>query len=56
MTKINPDIKRGIYLLILGMVITAFIIVNSPDFFSSGIIYAIIGILSIAGYMIWEKI
>ncbi|MEK6880363.1 MAG: hypothetical protein AABY22_12175 [Nanoarchaeota archaeon] len=52
----NQDMKRGIYLLIIGIVVASFIIFNSPDFFSSGILYIIMGTLTIGGYLIFPKI
>ena len=47
--------NRAITVLVLGIIITLFLIFNSPEGFSAGILYAILGIASIFSYFIWDK-
>jgi len=53
--KINQDIRRGIILLVIGMIIALFIMFNSTDYFNSGGLYAILGAITISAYLIWDK-
>ena len=54
--SLDTDQKRGIYLLLIGMIIALFIAFNSTDYLMAGGLYAILGAVTIGGYLIWSKI
>lgn len=51
----KKDIKRAITVLIIGMIIAVYLIVNADDSFQAGVVYSILGAVSIGGYLIWDK-
>lgn len=53
--RLNQDVRRGFILLILGMIISLFIMFNSTDYFNSGGLYLILGVVTIGGYLTWDK-
>lgn len=55
MKEHKKDITRAITILILGMIIALFLTFNSPERFSAGVLYSILGGASILAYLIWDK-
>lgn len=52
----DKDIKRGINLMILGIIISLFIIFNSPTYLNAGLLYIGMGIITIGGFILWDKL
>lgn len=55
MAKLNKDLKRAVTVLVLGLIIALFLTFNSPESFSAGILYSVLGAFSILAYFIWDK-
>lgn len=53
--KEKKDINRAITVLVLGLIISLFLIFNSQERFGAGILYSLLGIGTIFGYLIWDK-
>ena len=53
---LDADQKRGIYLLLIGMIVSLFIMFNSTNYLQAGGLYAILGAVTIMGYLIWNRI
>jgi len=51
----KKNINRAIIVLILGLIIALFLTFNSPERFSAGILYSVLGSLTIFSYLIWDK-
>lgn len=56
MAKLDADKKRAIYMVALGIITSSFIMFNSPDFRTAGGLYLVLGIITIGGYRIWDKV
>lgn len=51
----KQNINRAITILVLGIIISLFLVFNSPERFSAGILYSIMGGATIFAYLIWDK-
>jgi len=55
MAKLNEDYRRAIIVLVLGIFVALFIMFNAGAFITASVLYTIMGVLSILGYLIWDK-
>lgn len=54
-TEQKRNVSRAITILVLGIMISLFLIFNSPDGFSAGYLYTTMGIITIGGYLVWDR-
>ena len=51
----KQNINRAITVLVLGLIIALFLTFNSPEKFSAGILYSVLGVATILAYLGWDK-
>ncbi len=51
----KKDINRAIFVTIFALIISLFLIFNSPEKFNAGTLYSIMGVMIILAYLSWNK-
>ena len=46
---------RAITVLVIGLLIASFLMFNAGQSFGAAILYIVLGVLTIFGYLVWDK-
>ena len=51
----KQNVGRAIVVLVLGLIVALFLTFNSSEGFNAGVLYSLMGVLTILAYLIWDK-
>lgn len=52
----KENIRRAIVILVLGIIVALFLTFNAgPEGFGAGVLYTIMGSVTILGYLVWDR-
>jgi len=55
MTKLPKPFRKAVLILIVGILVSLFIMFNAKTYLLSAVLYIVMGVLSILAYFIWDS-
>lgn len=56
MAKITKNINRAVILAVLGIIITAWVLINAKEFIISAFVFIVLGVITIFLMWNWDKL